>query len=159
MRLFPQSVLRVFFYLTSVTSKKSPNIYKSWPINDFSRKMKDFTTFTKNVGKLVKIIAATGFKKLPKVQKISQSGHTVYFSSPVIFFSYQRKPDSNPHTVRWWCSSVNQWVLWRHKFFFCSLLWGSLILFAPYFTLKILRLFYFNRFLFFWLKISRHLPT
>ena len=28
--------------LTSVTSKKSPNIYKEFPKNDFTRKMKDF---------------------------------------------------------------------------------------------------------------------
>ena len=30
-----------------------------------------------NVGNLGKLIVAKGFKKLPKVQKISQSGHTV----------------------------------------------------------------------------------
>ena len=30
----------------------------------------------KNVGDLDKIIVAKGFKKLPKVQKIGQSGHT-----------------------------------------------------------------------------------
>ena len=43
--------------------------------------MKDFCTFTKlpnNVGDLGKIIVATCFKKLPKVQLIAQSGHTVY---------------------------------------------------------------------------------
>ena len=31
---------------------------------------------TKNVGDLCKLIAAKGFKKLPKVQKIAQSSHT-----------------------------------------------------------------------------------
>ena len=31
---------------------------------------------SKNVGDLGKIIVAKGFKKLPKVQKIPQSGHT-----------------------------------------------------------------------------------
>ena len=31
----------------------------------------------KNVGDLGKLIVAKGFKKLPKVQKIAQSGHTV----------------------------------------------------------------------------------
>ena len=31
----------------------------------------------KNVGDLGKCIVAKGFKKLPKVQKIAQSGHTV----------------------------------------------------------------------------------
>ena len=31
----------------------------------------------KNVVDLGKLIVATGFEKLPKVQKISQSGHTV----------------------------------------------------------------------------------
>ena len=30
----------------------------------------------KNVGDLGKLIGAKGFKKLPKVQKIAQSGHT-----------------------------------------------------------------------------------
>ena len=57
---------------SSVTSKKSPNVYKSCPKNDFTRKMKDFDNFTKialNVGGLGKIIVATGFEKLPKVQK------------------------------------------------------------------------------------------
>ena len=32
-----------------------------------------------NVGDLGKIIVATGFEWLPKVQKIAQSGHTVCF--------------------------------------------------------------------------------
>ena len=31
---------------------------------------------TKNVGDLGKLIVAKGFKKLPKVQKNAQSGHT-----------------------------------------------------------------------------------
>ena len=48
--------------------------------------MKDFDTFTKiaeNMGNLVKIIAATGFEKLPKVQQIAKSGHTecIFLSS------------------------------------------------------------------------------
>ena len=41
--------------------------------------MMDFDTFTKlpkNVGDLGKLIVAKGFKKLHKVQKIAQSGHT-----------------------------------------------------------------------------------
>ena len=43
--------------------------------------MNDFDIFTKialpyNVGDLGKKIAATGFAKLPKVQKNAQSGHT-----------------------------------------------------------------------------------
>ena len=33
----------------------------------------------KNVGDLGKFIAAKGFKKLPKVQKIAQSDHTALF--------------------------------------------------------------------------------
>ena len=41
--------------------------------------MIDFDTFTKklpkNVRNLGKLIVAKGFKKLPKVQKIAQSGH------------------------------------------------------------------------------------
>ena len=42
--------------------------------------MKDFDNFTKiylNVGGSGKIIVATGFEKLPKVQYFAQSGHTV----------------------------------------------------------------------------------
>ena len=35
---------------------------------------------TNNVGNLVKIIVATGFELLPKVQKIAQSGHTDHYS-------------------------------------------------------------------------------
>ena len=45
----------------------------------FHRKMIYFDTFTKllkNVGDLGKLIVAKGFKNLPKVQQISQSGHT-----------------------------------------------------------------------------------
>ena len=47
--------------------------------NYFNRKMKDFDTFKKlpkNVCNLGKIIVATGFEKLPKVQLIAQFGHT-----------------------------------------------------------------------------------
>ena len=47
--------------------------------------MIDFDTFTKmpnNVGDLGKLIYAKGFKQLPKVQKIAQSGHTEH---PPIF--------------------------------------------------------------------------
>ena len=43
--------------------------------------MIDFVTFTKkikNVGDFGKLIVAKGFKKLPNVQKIAQSGHTVW---------------------------------------------------------------------------------
>ena len=38
----------------------------------------------KNVGDLGKFIVAKGFKKLPKVQKIAQSGHTGYDSRPIV---------------------------------------------------------------------------
>ena len=46
--------------------------------------MIDFDTFTKIVeerGILGQLIVAKGFKKLPKDQKIAQSGHTGYASS------------------------------------------------------------------------------
>ena len=36
-----------------------------------------------NVGYLGKIIVATGFEWLPKVQKIAQSGHTDYYDDDV----------------------------------------------------------------------------
>ena len=38
---------------------------------------------TNNAGNLFKIIVATGFELLPKVQKIAQSGHTTSFSNLV----------------------------------------------------------------------------
>ena len=54
-----------------MTRKKLPNVYKKLPKNEFTRKMIDFDTFTKlpkNVGDLDKLIAAKGFKNLPKVK-------------------------------------------------------------------------------------------
>ena len=56
---------------SSETRKKSPNVYKKLPKNDFTRKMKDFNTLQKllkNAGDLGKLIIAKGFEKLPKVQ-------------------------------------------------------------------------------------------
>ena len=55
----------------SVTRKKSPNVYKSFPKlisleND--RFVTPLQKLPKNVGDLGKLIAAKGFKKLPKVQ-------------------------------------------------------------------------------------------
>ena len=47
----------------------------------FHTKFKDFDTFTKiakNVVDLGKLIVATGFEKLPKVQLIAQFGYTAY---------------------------------------------------------------------------------
>ena len=42
------SSLRLLYIVsTSVTSKKSPNVYKSCPKKDFASKMKDFDKFTK----------------------------------------------------------------------------------------------------------------
>ena len=40
--------------------------------------------FTNNVLNLVKIIVATGFELLPKVQKIAQSGHTVHHKHHIL---------------------------------------------------------------------------
>ena len=47
----------------------------------------------KNVGDLGKFIVATGFKKLPKVQKIAQSGHTEHE------FSQSDVPQSLPNLL------------------------------------------------------------
>ena len=45
--------------------------------NDFSRKLiLTPIKIPKNEGDLGKIVVATGFEKLPKVQQIAQSGHT-----------------------------------------------------------------------------------
>ena len=38
-------------------------------------------------GDLAKLIVAKGFKKLPKVQKIAQSGHTVWASHYLLLFN------------------------------------------------------------------------
>ena len=56
---------------TSVTSKKSPNVYKICPKMIPLETWKILTSLQKlpkNVGNLGKIIVATGFVKLPKVQ-------------------------------------------------------------------------------------------
>ena len=47
----------------------------------FTRKMIYFDTFTKIVGDLGKLIGVKGFKKLAKVQKIAQSGHTAHWQA------------------------------------------------------------------------------
>ena len=47
------------------------------PINDITRKMTPLPKLPKNEGELGKLIVAKGFEKLPKVQKIAQSGHTL----------------------------------------------------------------------------------
>ena len=56
---------------TSVTSKKSPNVYKSCPKMISLAKLKILTPsqkLSKYVGDLGKLIVAKGFKKFPKVQ-------------------------------------------------------------------------------------------
>ena len=68
--------------------KKSPNVYKSCPKMISLEKLKILTPLQelpKNVGDLGNVIVASGFKKLPKVQKIVQSGHTVRNSHCLIY--------------------------------------------------------------------------
>ena len=63
----------------SVTRRKSPNVYKSCPKMISLEKLYVLTPLQKmpkNLGDLSKFIVAKGYKKLPKVQKIAQSGHT-----------------------------------------------------------------------------------
>ena len=52
----------------SVTSKKSPNVDKSCPKMISLEKWKSLQKLPKIVGNFDKIIVATGFEKLPKVQ-------------------------------------------------------------------------------------------
>ena len=55
----------------SVTSKKSPNVYKSCPKLIFLEKLKiliPLQTLPKKVADLGKLIVAKGFEKLPTVQ-------------------------------------------------------------------------------------------
>ena len=57
-----------FFISTSVTSKKSPNVCKSCPKMISLAKLKILTTLQKMPKNVGKMIVATGFEKLPKVQ-------------------------------------------------------------------------------------------
>ena len=61
---------------SSVTSKKSPNVYKSCLKVISLEKIKILTSIQKLPKNVGKIIVARGFEKLPKVQKIAQCGHT-----------------------------------------------------------------------------------
>ena len=64
---------------TSVTRRKSQNVYKSCPKLITQENWKILTplqNLPKNVGDLGKLNVAKGFKKLPKIQKIAKSGHT-----------------------------------------------------------------------------------
>ena len=57
--------------VVSVSSKNSPNVYKSCPKMISLKKLNILATWQKlhqNVGDLDKLIAAKGFEKLPKVQ-------------------------------------------------------------------------------------------
>ena len=57
----------------------------------------------KNVGDLGKLIVAKGFKKLPKVQKIAQSGHT----------GHDRKTFWSP-SLRYGSNGLQKWsVYWN----------------------------------------------
>ena len=61
--------------------KKSPNVCKSCPKTIYLEKLQILTPLQKlpKIGEdLGKLIVAKDFKKLPKVQKIAQSGHTVH---------------------------------------------------------------------------------
>ena len=66
------SSLRLLYIVsTSVTSKKSPNVYKSCPKKISLEILKILTPLQKlpwYVGDLGKLIVAKGFEKLPKVQ-------------------------------------------------------------------------------------------
>ena len=67
---------------SSVTRRKSPNVYKKLPKIDYTKKWKILTSLQnlpKNVGELGKLNVAKGLKKLPKSQKITKSGHTASF--------------------------------------------------------------------------------
>ena len=71
----------IFGATTSVTRKKSPNVYKSCPKMISQEKSYILTTLQilpNNVRDLGKLIVAKVFKKLSKVQKFAQSGHPGY---------------------------------------------------------------------------------
>ena len=57
----------------SVTGKKSPNLYKSCPKNDLTRKIKDFDPFTKialECGRFGQIICCQRLLKVAKSNKL-----------------------------------------------------------------------------------------
>ena len=57
--------------ICDIKSRQKKKSRQKLPKNGFTRKLIYFYTFTKiakNVGDLAKLIAAKGFKKLPKVQ-------------------------------------------------------------------------------------------
>ena len=67
-----QRQLKVYQMTSSVTNKKSPNVYKTGPKMNSLEKLKILIPLRKlpmNVGDLGKLIAATGFEKLPKSNK------------------------------------------------------------------------------------------
>ena len=71
------------WHTASVTRQISPNVYKSCTKIISLDKWMSLTSLQKlpnNVGILGKIIVATGFEWLPKVQKIVQSGHAGHTS-------------------------------------------------------------------------------
>ena len=66
-----QYMVMGFVPTTSVTRKKSPNVYKSCPKIISLEKLNILTPLQKlpkNVGDLGKLIVAKGLEKLPKVQ-------------------------------------------------------------------------------------------
>ena len=85
---------------TNVTRKKLPNVYKSCPKMISLEKWLILTPLQKlpkNGEYLGNLIAAKGFKKLSKFQKIAQSGHTgIYPIPPPLFDLYST-------TLLKWC--------------------------------------------------------
>ena len=80
---------------------------KKFPKNGFSRKMIYFDTYTKltkNGKDWGKLIVARGFKKLPKVQNIAQSGHTAHWRQKQPLYQLRHNPRtySSKHTFKRW---------------------------------------------------------
>ena len=101
---------------TSVTSKKMPNAYKSCPIMISLEKLNILTplqTSPINVGDLGKLIAAKGFEKLPKVQKIAQSGHTGYNTKQQNYESNERKKEIDSIWRNFFC--INDRKFFRRR--------------------------------------------
>ena len=102
--------------------KKSPNVHKSCPKIISLVKWSILTALQKlfkYVGDFGKLIVAKGFKKLPKVQKIAQSGHTDWRAilAPAV--------GSRRITVPTYLHLLH-WQIVRFLFFFClPLLWSS----------------------------------
>ena len=102
--------LKTIWMANSVTSKKSPNVYKCCPKMISPAKWKTLITFQKlpkNVGDLGKIMVATGFESCPKCNKSANLVtlmakyffHKIGQCAAVITFWHEKETSSTTSSV------------------------------------------------------------